>query len=123
MTRRTFNHKEHCQLSRLYYHYADTYVIVLSWSPRLRTTKQILLLCRYFGLLSRFPPKTVLGSSLSQFYVGELMSFLHYLCLFAHSGVQCILCCVCVLLFLLVLYTLCCQFPLIVIIGYSVGIL
>jgi hypothetical protein len=45
MTRRTFNHKEHCQLSRLYYHYADTCVIVLSWSPRLRTTRQILLLC------------------------------------------------------------------------------
>jgi hypothetical protein len=122
MTRRTFNHKEHCQLSRLYYHYADTCVIVLSWSPRLRTTRQILLLCRYFGhgkLLSRFPPKNVF----TPVFCRRAHVVLHYLCLFAHSGVQCILCCVCVLLFLLVLYTLCCQFPLIVIIGCSFGIL
>jgi hypothetical protein len=32
-----------------------------------------------------------------QSFVGGLMSYLHYLCLFAHSGVQHILCCVFVL--------------------------
>jgi len=44
-----------------------------------------------------------------QLFEGELMSYLLYLCLFAHSGVQCILCCVFVL-FAFVLCTLCCQF-------------
>jgi hypothetical protein len=29
-----------------------------------------------------------------QLFVGELMSYLHYLCLFAHSGIQHILWCV-----------------------------
>ena len=37
------------------------------------------------------------------------MSYLRYLCLFTHSGVQHILCCVFVL-FVFVLCTLCCQF-------------
>ena len=37
------------------------------------------------------------------------MSYLRYLCLFAYSAVQHILCCVFVL-FALVLYTICCQF-------------
>ena len=44
-----------------------------------------------------------------QLFVGGLMSQLRYLCLFAHSGVQHILCCVLVFLFF-VLCTLCCQF-------------
>ena len=34
-----------------------------------------------------------------QLFVGGLMSYLHYLCLFANSGVQHILCCVFVLFF------------------------
>jgi len=44
-----------------------------------------------------------------QLFVGGLMSYLHYLCLFAHSGVQHILCCV-FILFVFVLCTLCYQF-------------
>jgi hypothetical protein len=44
-----------------------------------------------------------------KFCVRGLMSYLRYLCLFAHSGVQCILCCVFVL-FVFVLCTLCRQF-------------
>ena len=44
-----------------------------------------------------------------QLFVWGLMSYLRYLCLFAHSGVQHILCCVFVfVLFFLVLCTLCC---------------
>ena len=44
-----------------------------------------------------------------QLFVGGLMSYLYYLCLSAHSGVQHILCCVFVLFFF-VLCILCCQF-------------
>ena len=44
-----------------------------------------------------------------QLFVRELMSYLPYLCLFDHSSVQSILCCVFVLFFF-VLCTLCCQF-------------
>jgi hypothetical protein len=44
-----------------------------------------------------------------QLFVGGLMSYLRYLCLFAYSGVQHILCYVFVL-FVFVLCTLCCQF-------------
>ena len=44
-----------------------------------------------------------------QLFVGELMFYLRWLCLFAHSGDQHILCCVFVLFFF-VLCTLCCQF-------------
>jgi hypothetical protein len=42
-------------------------------------------------------------------FVGRFMSYLRYLCLLAHSGVQNILCCACVL-FVFILYTLCCWF-------------
>jgi hypothetical protein len=42
-------------------------------------------------------------------FVWYLMPYLRYLCLFTHSGVQHILCCVFVL-FVFVLCTLCCQF-------------
>ena len=34
-----------------------------------------------------------------QLFLGECMSYLRYLCLFSHSGVQCILCCVFVFVF------------------------
>jgi hypothetical protein len=44
-----------------------------------------------------------------QLFVGELMSYLHYLCLLAYNGVQHMLCCVFVLFFF-VLCNLCCQF-------------
>ena len=44
-----------------------------------------------------------------QWFVRGLMSYVRYLCLLAHSGVQHILCCVFVLFFL-VLCTLYCQF-------------
>ena len=44
-----------------------------------------------------------------QLFVGGLMSYLRYFCLFVDSGVQHILCCVFVLFFF-VLCTLCCQF-------------
>jgi len=47
--------------------------------------------------------------NVAQLFVEGRMSYLHYFCLFAHSGVQHILCCVFVLFFF-VLYTLCCQF-------------
>ena len=43
-----------------------------------------------------------------QLFVGGLMPYLRYLCLFTYSGVQHILCCVFVLFFF-VLCTLCCQ--------------
>jgi len=38
------------------------------------------------------------------------MSHLRFLCFFAHSGVQDLLCCVFVLFFFVVLFILCCQF-------------
>ena len=41
--------------------------------------------------------------------LGGIMSYLRYLCLFAHSGMQCIFWCVFVL-FLFVLCALCCRF-------------
>ena len=44
-----------------------------------------------------------------QLFVGGVVSYLRYLCLFTYSGVQHTLCCVFVL-FVFVLYTLCCQF-------------
>ena len=44
-----------------------------------------------------------------QLFVAVLVSYLCYLCLFAHSGVQHILCCVFVL-FVFVLCTICCHF-------------
>ena len=44
-----------------------------------------------------------------QLFARELMSYLRYLCLFVHSGVQHILCCVFVL-FVFGLCTPCCQF-------------
>jgi len=44
-----------------------------------------------------------------QLFVGGLMSYLCYLCLFAYSGVQHILCCA-VVLFVFVLCALCFQF-------------
>jgi hypothetical protein len=43
-----------------------------------------------------------------QLFVGGLMSYLRYLCLFAHSGVHHILCCV-FISFFVVLCTPCCQ--------------
>jgi len=49
------------------------------------------------------------GSSDLQLFVGELMSYLRYLCLLTYSGVQHILTCGFVLFFF-VLCTLCCQF-------------
>jgi hypothetical protein len=58
-----------------------------------------------------------------QLFVGWLMSYLRYLCLFAHTGVQHILCCVflrlvypmlpvslCCVMFFFVLCTVCCPF-------------
>ena len=55
-----------------------------------------------------FRIQTMFGSSLPP-VVGELMSYLLYLCLLAHRGVQYILCCVFVL-FVFVLCTLCYKF-------------
>jgi hypothetical protein len=40
----------------------------------------------------------------SSFFVGELMSYLHYLCLFSYSGIQHTLCCVFVLFVLCLVY-------------------
>jgi hypothetical protein len=48
-------------------------------------------------------------SIITYLFVGGLMFYLRYLCLLAHSSVQCILRCVFVLLFF-VLCTQCCQF-------------
>ena len=59
---------------------------------------------RYDFRIKRFSVRIYL-----QLFVGGLMSYLRYLCLFAHSGVQHILCCVFVLFFF-VLCILCCQF-------------
>ena len=41
-----------------------------------------------------FRIQTMFGSSLPQLFVGEVMSYIRYLCLFANSVVQHILCCV-----------------------------
>ena len=57
-----------------------------------------------------------------QLFVGWLMSYLRYLCLFANSGVQHILCCV-FGWFVFVLCTLCCQFLWIVHFACPFGIL
>ena len=56
-----------------------------------------------------------------QLLVGELMSCLYCLCLFAHSGVQHILCCVFVLFFI-ALCTLCCQFLWIVFVLFVIAL-
>ena len=47
---------------------------------------------------------------LRQLFVGGTMSYLRYICLFAHCGLQHILCCVFDLFFSFVLCTICCQF-------------
>jgi hypothetical protein len=57
-----------------------------------------------------------------QLFVGGFKSYLRYLCLFAHNGVQHILCCVFVLFFF-ILCTLCCQFLWIVLFDCPFGIL
>ena len=58
----------------------------------------------------RFLHNTMFGSSLYlPLFVWGFMSYLRYLCLFAYSGVQHILCCIFVL-FIIVLYGPCCQF-------------
>ena len=56
-----------------------------------------------------FRIKTMFGSCLPLVVLGEIMSYLRYLCLFAHSGVQHILRCICVLFFF-ILCALCSQF-------------
>ena len=66
--------------------------------------------------------KTVFSRIYLQLFVGGLMSYLRYLCLFAYSGVQHILCCVFVL-FVFVLCILCCQFLWIVHFDCPFGIL
>ena len=50
-----------------------------------------------------FRIKTTCGCLYLQLFVGWLMSYLRYSCMFAHSGVQHILCCVFVLFFFVVL--------------------
>ena len=57
-----------------------------------------------------------------QLFVGGLMSYLCYLCLFVYSGVQHILCCV-YALFVFVLCTKCCQFLWIVHSWFSISFL
>ena len=56
-----------------------------------------------------FHVKTMFCSSLPDIDLRGLMSYLRYLCLCAHSGVQHILCCAFVL-YVFVLCTLCCKF-------------
>jgi hypothetical protein len=56
-----------------------------------------------------------------QLFVGRSMSYVLYLCLFAYSGVQDILCCVFALIFF-VLCTLCCKFRWILHFGCPFGI-
>jgi hypothetical protein len=56
----------------------------------------------------QFPSKWCSVRLYLHLFVGGLMSYLRYLCLFAYSGVQHILCCISVLFFF-VLCTLCCQ--------------
>jgi hypothetical protein len=68
-----------------------------------------------------FRVKTMFGSSLPDIDLWGLMSYLRYLCLCAHSGVQHILCCVFVL-FVFVLCTLCCKFICIVHFYFPIGI-
>ena len=59
----------------------------------------------------RFPHKTMLGSSSPPVVCRGLVLSLRYMCLFAHSGVQRILCCVFVLfVFVLLLASLDCPF-------------
>jgi len=53
-----------------------------------------------------FRIKRMFGSSLPPALVGGLMSYLRYLCLLTHSGVQHMLCCVVSFLFLLLYFVL-----------------
>ena len=66
--------------------------------------------------------KTMFSRIYLQLFVGGLMFYLRYLCLFAYSGVQHILSCVFVL-FVFVLCILCCQFLWIVHFDCPFGIL
>jgi hypothetical protein len=70
-----------------------------------------------------FPTETMFSSSLPPVCVGELMSYLRYLCLFAQSGVQYILCCVFDLFFFVLLpVSLDCPFLLVLSVFSSVYI-
>ena len=60
------------------------------------------MLSYYVSLRSEFHVEVAIAVSGSvsiylQFFVGQLMSYLRYLCLFSYSGAQHILCCVFVL--------------------------
>ena len=84
----------------------------------MKSSFQFFVLCYYLSLRSEFC--VVMSVTISsynrcsvrlylQLFVGRSMSYLHYLCLFAHSDVQPILCCDFVLFFF-VSCTICCQF-------------
>ena len=71
----------------------------------------------------RFPHKNICSIRLClQLFVGKLMSYLLYLCLFGYSGIQHILCCVFVLFFF-VLFLGVASFSGLSILYYSFGIL
>jgi hypothetical protein len=61
--------------------------------------------------------KVIIMIWLTVTFVGGLMSYLYYLCLFSHGGLQHILCCVFVLFF----FVLCCQFLWIVLFDCSLN--
>ena len=92
--------------------YSDSVVFSpLCWLDQIR----IFNICVFtFWVLScdvryDFRKQMMFGSSLPPVVYRRLMSYLRYLCLFAYSGDQDILCCVFVLFFF-VLCTLCCHF-------------
>jgi len=87
---------------RRHHNLADHYEIFIS-----QMTMDILLLRTFFSFLYRYQDfcrtwlyidirvKTMFGSSLPPNVLGGLLSYLRYLCVFAHNGVQHILCCIC----------------------------
>ena len=92
----------HRYKKRRHHNLAVRYEISIS-----QMTMDILLLRIFFSFLYRYQDfwrtwlyidirvKTMFGSSLPPIVLGGLLSYLRCLCLFAHSGVQHILCCFC----------------------------
>jgi hypothetical protein len=80
------------------YDISGTTIIRLSYYVSLHSEFHVVM------SVTKFRIKSMFGSFYNQLFVGELMSCLRYLCLFAHSSVQHTLC------YVLVLCTICCQF-------------
>ena len=78
------------------YDISGTTIIRLSYYVSLHSEFHVVM------SVTKFRIKSMFGSFYNQLFVGELMSCLRYLCLFAHSSVQHILCYVLFTLFVFV---------------------